>query len=91
MDGETKLKGTLRCGFEYEIDMQNATSMRFIDALEESEENGLAFSRAIKILLGKDQREALYKYLEAQGQVPDIQTIAEIMGEIMQSSNELKK
>lgn len=91
MNGE-KLTGTLLNGFEYELDLANARSMRFIDALAEAtDENALAFSKAVKILLGDEQREALYKYIEAQGQTPDVEIIANIMGELMQASADLKK
>lgn len=91
MQGEI-VKGTLQCGFEYEVDMVRTRSMRFVDALAEaSGENGLAFSTAFKILLGAEQREKLYKYLEDKGITPDVECIANIMGEIMQSTSDLKK
>lgn len=56
------VKGTLKNGFEYEVDLDKMRSMRFIDALAELEENPLAMSKIVLMAFGSDQREKLYTH-----------------------------
>ena len=61
-------RGKLSNGFEYEIDEETLDDMRFLDALAEADEgNPLAASRVCVMLLGKEQRKALYDKLAPKG------------------------
>lgn len=64
--------GELANGFKYEIDETKFDDMRFLDALAEADDGDpLAASRVCTMLLGKDQKKALYKMLqEEDGRVP---------------------
>ena len=76
-------KGTLSNGFKDEVDDAVMDDMRLSDAISESmEDEPLKISKVIKMVLGKEQRERLYKMLEDEnGRVPaDVasEAIAEI-------------
>ena len=72
-------KGTTKTGFAYELDEAAADDMRLVDALavcmsEESDsfETISAASRAAELLLGKEQKRALYDHVGKShgGRVP---------------------
>lgn len=69
--------GKLSNGFEYEVDEAGFDDMRFLDALADADEGDpLAASRVGTMLLGKDQKKALYKMLQGEdGKVPVASTI----------------
>lgn len=64
--------GKLSNGFEYEVDESGFDDMRFLDALAEADEGDpLAASRVGTMILGKEQKQKLYKMLqEKNGKVP---------------------
>lgn len=76
--------GTLLNGFKYEIDEVIFDDMRFLDALAEADDGDpLAASRVCNMLLGKEQKRALYKQLQNEdGRVP-IEAAFECVKEIM--------
>ena len=84
------IKGTLECGFEYEIDETVYEEMEFLDALSEMTENGLKFSTVVKMLFGEEQRNKLYKHLKASGIKPTIGVIGDIVYEIITATDEGK-
>ena len=84
------IKGTLECGFEYEIDEAVYEDMEFLDALSEMTENGLKFSTVVKMLFGEEQRNKLYKHLKSSGIKPTIEVIGDIVYEIIIATDEGK-
>ena len=84
------MKGTLKNGFDYEIDPKVFESMELLDAITEAEEDGLNLSRIIRMLFGKEQRKALYDHLKSIGESPDIETVTDIVAEIMGATQEGK-
>lgn len=78
--------GKLQNGFEYEINEETFDDMRFLDALAEADEGDpLATSRVCGMLLGKDQKKALYDILKTKdGRVP-IEATIECIKEIMEA------
>ena len=84
------IKGTLECGFEYEIDESVYEDMEFLDALSEMTENGLKFSTVVKMLFGEEQRNKLYKQLKSSGIKPTIEVIGDIVYEIITATDERK-
>ena len=79
--------GKLENGFEYKIDENIFDDMRFLDALADANEGDpLAASRMCDMLLGKEQKKALYKVLTNEdGRVPvedTLNCIVEIMRDI---------
>lgn len=71
--------GTTSTGFQYEFDERNANDMRFVDLIanisaEETPEfeKIAGLSRMLEMLLGKEQKVALYEHigLRNEGRVP---------------------
>lgn len=80
--------GKTSTGFEFEIDEQKLDDMEFLDALAEVDENSLALSKIIKIMLGDEQRKKLYDHLRTdEGRVP-IKAVSGEIAEIMKLSQE---
>ncbi len=80
------VKGELKNGFKFEYDDKVFHLMRFIDAVADSQkpDKGYAFSDMVRLILGVEQREALYEYIEAKGE----EVTAELMGDIVQELTE---
>ena len=80
--------GTTASGFAYEVSENAFDDMRIVDALSELVDNDdpLAVSRITLLLLGKGQRDALYKHLQREdGTVPAMDVVRELK-EIMQAN-----
>lgn len=77
------IKGTTKSGFAYSIDEENV-DQEFLDALSEAEDGDpLKVSKALRLLLGDEQRKKLYDYLRNdKGKVP-IQDVMEEFYDIL--------
>lgn len=83
-------KGTLKNGFEYEVDVDKFESMRFMDVMCEIENNPFAFSKAIKMIFGTEQRDRLYDYLDEKGLSSTAQDFDGFIEEIYENHKEIK-
>lgn len=86
--------GKLSCGFEFEFDENNVDDMRFLEKLSKMDDNPLLIPEIAEQLLGVEQKEALYKYLEDEnGKVPTSEfgkALKEIFEVSSQDDEELK-
>ena len=82
-------KGQLDSGFEFVIDENKIDDMRFLEDLAAIDENPLVMPRVIEKMLGKEQKEALYKHLEKDGRV-SIGDFSNAVAEIFEKANNLK-
>lgn len=80
------LTGVTRSGFEYTITDDRLNNMELIDALtdfDETDDNGekaIVMSKVCRLLLGKEQKKALYDFIrEPEGNV----AIDKVLGEVM--------
>ncbi len=82
-------KGTLKNGFEFEVDEKVLDDMEYIDLLAEADDgNPLLFSKATLILLGKDQRKRLYDSIRTEdGRVPP-EVFSEVFYELIEALGE---
>lgn len=63
--------GKLENGFRFDFDENKLNDMRFFEKLASAEENPLLIPSIIEDMLGKKQKEILYKFLEDEnGRVP---------------------
>ena len=83
------VKGELKNGFKFEYDDKVYHSMRFIDAVADSQkpDKGYAFSDVVRMLLGAEQKEALYEYIEAKGEEVTAELMADIVQELTEAAN----
>ena len=85
------IRGKLESGFEYEVDESIGDNMELLDAIVEADENPLAFSKVVKLLLGEDQRRKLYDHLRTDnGNVP-IMAVSNAVAEIFLGSGQAVK
>ena len=91
--------GITSTGFSYKFNEQNADDMRFVDliAATVSEDTELfekisAASQIVELLLGKEQKTALYKHIGQSfgGRVPYAE-LEKAIAEIMSGSADTKK
>lgn len=80
------MKGKLENGFEFVVDDDALDNMELIDAMADAQEDNPAmFSKAVLILLGKDQRQKLYDHLrDESGRVP-IEAVTNAFVEIFEA------
>lgn len=91
--------GTTSTGFEWEFDEAHADDMRFVDLISAvTDENTPDFeklsgaSKLVELLLGKEQKKALYNHIGAQhgGRVP-FAALNAALTEIMSAGGESVK
>lgn len=82
-------KGTLKNGFEFEVDEKVMDDMEFIDLLAEADDgNPLRFSQATLLLLGRDQRKRLYDRIRTEeGRVP-LEAFSDVFYELIEALGE---
>lgn len=85
-------KGTTESGFNYQIEESNLDNMELIDMLAEVDGGNVsALPKATTMLLGKEQKEALYNHLRTdKGNVP-VEAFTRELFEIIQSVGETGK
>lgn len=81
---------TLENGFKAKVDENLFDDMRFIDLLAGLEEKPLTIGKVAETLLGKAQKEALYKHIEADGKV-SVEAFTACITEIMEKCASGKK
>ena len=80
------IRGKTSTGFEYVIEATALDNMELLDAIVEADENPLAVSRVVRLVLGEDQRKALYNHLRtATGNVP-VAAVSEAIAEIFRGT-----
>lgn len=87
------VKGKLKNGFEYYYDDKVFHSMRFLDAVADSQkpDKSYAFSDMVVLILGEAQREELYEYIESKGDDVTVELMGDIIQEITEAaSDEIK-
>lgn len=74
------MKITTRSGFSCDLPDATLDNMELVDALAEmqSDSDTLAVSSVLRLLLGNDNRKALYDHLRVDGRVPIEEVTAEI-------------
>lgn len=79
------IEGKTKSGFVYSID-ENNVDQEFLDALSEADEgNPLKVSKALRLLLGEEQRKRLYDHLRNEkGKVP-VQAVSEAFLDILEN------
>lgn len=83
-------KGKLDNGFEFELDESRIDDMRFLEDLAAMDENPLLMPKVIERMLGKEQKERLYKHLEKDGKV-SIGDFSAAVSEIFDKANDSLK
>ena len=82
-------RGELANGFKYEVDENVLDDMRLVDAIAEAEgENPLKVSKVMTMVLGKEQKERLYKHLENESRRVPVKMVMDALMEIFEAMGE---
>lgn len=83
------MKGELKNGFKWDVDVKVLNDMELIDAVAEAEsENPAKISVVIKKLLGEKQRKALYNYVRDEDGIVPADVLADCVVEIITALGE---
>ena len=84
------INGKTTSGFEYTINPAVLDDMELLDTIVEIDTNPLALSKVLKMVLGDEQRKALYDHLRTEdGRVP-VMAVSAAISEIFNSSSQGK-
>lgn len=86
------IEGETSTGFPFSIPVERLDNMELIDALSDlvHDEDTLAVSTVLRLLLGKDQRKQLYDHVRVNGRVPSSAVFAELKDILSYQTKELK-
>ncbi len=70
-------KGTTKSGFEFEIDSNVLDNMELVDALAEASEDATQISKAIRMILGDEQKKKLYEHVRNEDGVVSVTAISD--------------
>lgn len=86
------IKGVTASGFEYEIDETKLKNMRVLKLFQKMQkDNGTAFLEAITAVLGEEQEERLYNYLEEKEGSANVENTVREFGEILRTAGDALK
>jgi len=84
------IQGKTDTGFEYAIDEEVLNDYELVEVIGEIDENPFAIAKVVKMLLGKEQQDALKDHCRNEnGHVP-MQRIEEEIVDILTSNHEIK-
>ena len=81
----------LQNGFEVKIEPEQLNDMYFVEALASLEENVLNLPKVCSMLLGEEQKKALFKSLEDKDGRVKLEAVNDAITEIMTKAGEEKK
>lgn len=87
---ENVIKGSTESGFEYVLDKKRLDNYELLEVITEVDNNPALMPKALKLLLGDDQANALKEHVrDEEGFVPG-QRMAEELANIFQNQAETK-
>ena len=85
------IKGETSTGFSFSIPRQNLDNMDLIDAISDmSNSDPLALTKVVVLMLGKDQKKALYDHIREKDGRVTVEKLSAEMTDIFAASNETK-
>ena len=57
------IEGRTRTGFEFSVDEDIIRDMEFVELAAEAQDNGLLLPRLIEMVVGKEQKKAMYDHV----------------------------
>lgn len=84
------IKGLTQSGFEYGITKQRLENYELIESLGELEENPVALSKVVNLLLGKEQAKALKEHLRDEEGLISTEKLSNEIMEIFKNQSEIK-
>lgn len=80
------IEGKTKTGFAYKIEDANLNNMELVDAIAEADGNPIAVSKVVLLLLGAEQRRALYDHLRTENGTVPVGAVTNAITDIFQNS-----
>lgn len=85
------ISGVTKNGFVFEITDERTDNMELIDALADLDDgNPLAVSKVLTLLLGPEQKKKMYDFVRTEDGIVSVQTVSEMIVEILAAKKETK-
>ena len=79
------IKGKTRSGFAFELPADAGDNMELLDAIVEATDNPAYFAKVITLLIGKEQKKALYEHLRGEDGRVRVQAVSDALTDIFGS------
>lgn len=79
------VRGITSTGFNFEINPKITHDMRFIELFAEATNEGTKTPQLVTMILGKEQKEALYKHVEDKDGYVLIEDVDREVGEMLEA------
>lgn len=83
-------QGVTKSGFKFEISEERLNNYELLEAVSEIEENPLAVSKVVNLLLGKEETKRLKDHVRTENGIVPADKLTDIVTEIFQSQLETK-
>lgn len=84
------IKGATSSGFEYEIEEDRLENFELIDVLAEVDENPLLLSKVLELLLGSEQKKALYDHVRKENRTVPVQSVVKEIEDMFDGCKQIK-
>lgn len=82
------IKEKTKTGFKFEVDGDVVRDMEFIELAAASQEDGLLLPKVIELVLGAEQKKALYDHVRNENGRVIVDDVSREFGEILDAINE---
>jgi len=83
-------QGVTKSGFKYEISEERLNNYELLEAVNEIEENPLAVTKVVNLLLGKEETKKLKDHVRTEDGIVPADKLTDIITEIFQAQVETK-
>lgn len=84
------MKGITESGFKFNIDEKKLNNMELVEAIAELDTNQLALPRVLNLLIGAEEKKALYDHVR-EGDIVPVDKVAEEVRSIFTTMREKQK
>ena len=84
------LKGKTESGFEYEIPEEQLYNYELVEAIGEIDDNPLAISKVVNLLLGKEKTKELKDHVRLENGIVPVDKLTDEIKEIFESQKDIK-
>lgn len=85
------IQGVTETGFKYTINNDVMDNMEILDCLGEIDTDPTAISKMLTLVLGDEQKKALYEHCRGENGVVSARQVASNLGQILTGAGTLKK
>lgn len=84
------LQGKTKSGFNYEVAEEQLNNYELLEAIGEIDDNPLAISKVVNLLLGKEKTKELKDHVRKENGIVPVDKLTDEITEIFESHKEVK-